>query len=271
MVAPPIEPVVVGVDGTLRSIGALDLAADEAMARVAPLVVVYTVEPPGDVHLPQHRWLLDLAVSRAVAEHPGLAVSGELLDATPVDALVAWSRRACLLVVGHTDGDPPSVAERVVNVAAVPVIVYRPYTARSRPDRRPVLVGVEIPGHGDALQFAFAEAELRGAPLIATYVWTGPPPAGTDGASAASPEDAGRLLGERLAPWSARYAEVTVRQRVVCGPAVGPVLAGASRDAALVVVGGHHTAVAGRAHAVRDATISHELIGEAGCPVAIVE
>src|SRR5690349_15104992 len=99
-----MEPVVVGVDGTLASIGALDLAADEAMGRVVPLVVVYTVEPPLDPALPQHRRLLDLAVSRAAADHPGLSVSGDLVPGAPAEALVAWSRRASLVVVGHGPG-----------------------------------------------------------------------------------------------------------------------------------------------------------------------
>jgi hypothetical protein len=97
MVAPSIEPVVVGVDGTLASIGALDLAAEEAMARVVPLVVVYTVAPPLDPRLPQHRRLLDLAVSRACADHPtadGPGVgspedAGRLLS----DLVAAWSVR----------------------------------------------------------------------------------------------------------------------------------------------------------------------------------
>src|SRR6266511_73059 len=67
MVAASMEPVVVGVDGTLASMRALDLAADDAMGRVVPLVVVYTVAPPLDPTLPQHQRLLDLAVSRAEA------------------------------------------------------------------------------------------------------------------------------------------------------------------------------------------------------------
>jgi nucleotide-binding universal stress UspA family protein len=65
-----VEPVVVGVDGTLASMRALDLAAEEAMGRVVPLVVRYIIEPPLDPTLSQHRRLLDLAVSRAEAEHP---------------------------------------------------------------------------------------------------------------------------------------------------------------------------------------------------------
>jgi len=159
------RPVVVGWDATLASVGALDLAADEAMARVVPLVVVSIVEPPLDPDLEQHRRLLDLAVSRAVAEHPGLSVSGDLVHGTPVEALLAHSHHACLLVVGHTHSADHSVAERVAVGAPVPVIVYRPFTARSARGR-PVLVGVDEPDHtGPTVAFATIEAALRGVPL----------------------------------------------------------------------------------------------------------
>jgi nucleotide-binding universal stress UspA family protein len=258
MIAPSIEPVVVGVDGTLASIGALDLAADEAMARVAPLVVVYTVAPPLDPRLPQHRRLLDLAVSRAGADHPGLSVSGDLVRGAPVDALVAWSHVACLLVVGHARSDQRSVAEQVAERSAAPVIVHRPFVVYAHPAHRSVLVGVELPGHdGAALPFAFTEAALRGAPLTAMHVWTGQP---ADRPGVGSPEDAGRLLSDLVAAWSTGYADVAVRREVLRGPTAGRVLAGASQEAALVVVGGH-----------RHGTVGHALIEQAGCPVALID
>jgi len=101
----PMEPVVAGVDGTLASVRAVDLAAEEATARVTPLVVVYTVEPRTDpALLPGHRRLLDLVVSRAQAEHPALSVASDLVYGEPVETLVRWSARACLVVVGHRDG-----------------------------------------------------------------------------------------------------------------------------------------------------------------------
>jgi nucleotide-binding universal stress UspA family protein len=159
MRTPSIEPVVVGVDGTLASIGALDLAADEAMARVAPLVVVCTVEPPLDPGAPQHRRLLDLAVSRAAADHPGLAVSGELAEGDPLEALAAWSARACLLVVGPGQA---AVAAR----SEIPVIVFRPFAVHTHAGRRPVLVTDD---DRSAYAFASAEAALRGAPLVKTH------------------------------------------------------------------------------------------------------
>lgn len=165
MVGSVIRPVAVGVDGTLASIAGLDLAAEEAMARVVPLVVVSIMDGSVDPGLGQHRRLLDLAVSRAAAEHPGLSVSGELVRGEPVDALVAWSRKACLLVVGHTHSGSRSVAEQVARLAAAPVIVHRPFSTRSGTER-PVLVGVGDRAHSRAtVEFASVEAALRGVPL----------------------------------------------------------------------------------------------------------
>lgn len=164
MVASLNEPVVCGFDGTLVGIGALDLAADEAMARVVPLVVLYIVPAGLDPALPQHRRLLDLAVSRAAAEHPGLSVSGDVVGGPAVDTLVARSEGACLLVVGHAHVGNGSVAARVVARAVPPVIVHRPLAVRRGLVERAVLTGVEKPGHRTTvLDFAATEATLRGA------------------------------------------------------------------------------------------------------------
>jgi nucleotide-binding universal stress UspA family protein len=255
-----IGPVVVGVDGTLASMRALDLAADEAMGRAVPLVVVYTIEPPLDPALPQHQRLLDLAVSRAQADHPGLAVSADLVRGAPVEGLVAWSRRASLLVVGHANGDSRPVAARVAERSVAPVIVFRPFADRTQPRGRPVVVGVDGVGHADAaLAFAFEEAAMRGAPLSAVHVWSG--------LGGFVPGEARRQLTETMSAWSARYAGVAVHSEVRGGCDVGVTLADAARDAALVVIGAHEDGV-GRP-AVR--AVSRALIDRAYCPVAVVD
>ena len=242
-----IEPVVAGVDGTLAGVRAVDLAAEEATARVAPLVVVYTVEPGTDPALLRgHRRLLDLVVSRAQAEHPALSVESDLVYGEPVEALVRWSARACLMVVGHREGRSGgrSVAAEVAARSVAPVIVYRRLAVPQPAGDRPVLVAVAgRSGERGPFAFAFDEAQLRGAALVACYV-----PAG----KVERPDD---LLVEALDGWPARYPDVEVRRQVLSGPDVAGLLSGASDAAGLAVVGvdGYRA-----------------LIDTAGCPVAVV-
>jgi nucleotide-binding universal stress UspA family protein len=284
MAISPIEPVVVGVDGTLSSVRAVDLAAEEAGARVAPLVVVYTVEPATDpALLPDHRCLLDLVVSRAQADHPALSVDGDLVYGEPVDTLVRWSARACLVVVGHRDpartawSTPGgSVAAEVAARSAAPVIVYRPPDATTG---GPVLIGLGGPAgepeqpagpvRGPArgpIAFAFEEAELRGAPILACHVQ--PPgqvlPGGCTGGHTVTPAESRHLLVEALDKWVARYPGVEVRQAVLSGADVAAALARASRTASLAVVGADGHRAPGLSPVTRD------LIDAAHCPVAVV-
>ena len=260
----PIEPVVAGVDGTLASVHAVDLAAEEAAARVAPLVVVYTVEPRSDPALLRgHRRLLDLVVSRAQAEHPGISVRGDLVYGQPVEALVRWSARAGLLVLGHRAGrrDEPSVAAEVASRSVAPVIVYRPLVVPQSGDCRPVLVGVSGRVGEDApVAFAFQEAELRGAPVVACYVQTPYVPGSTVA-------QARELLAGALGIWSDKYPEVTVRYEVRFGYDVVDVLAEVSRVAGLAVVGADGQRVPDR---VGLGPTARGLIDVAGCPVAVV-
>src|SRR5262249_32040341 len=78
---------------------AVDLAADEAMARVAPLVVVHALggSAPGGL-LAAHR-AVELAVGRARSEHPGLSVTAELLPGDPAEVLVRRAPGGARLVV----------------------------------------------------------------------------------------------------------------------------------------------------------------------------
>jgi len=254
-----IEPVVAGVDGTLAGVRAVDLAAEEATARVAPLVVVYTVEPGTDPALLRgHRRLLDLVVSRAQAEHPALSVESDLVYGEPVEALVRWSARACLMVVGHREGSDGkgSVAAGLAARSLAPVIVYRPLAVPQPDGDRPVLIGVAGRSGGQGpVAFAFEEAQLRGTALVACHVPSGP----------VSTVD-GRLA-DALDGWPARYPDVEVRQKVLSGPDAAGMLSAASATAGLAVVGTDGYRTLGR-HGL--GPVSRALIDTAGCPVAVV-
>lgn len=288
MVMEPMGPVVVGVDGSPESLAALDLAADEAAGRVAPLVVVHAYPPsrrrpavpacaPEWVDAVRaERWLLTTAVGRVRAEHPCLAVEGQLVAGDPAEALIARSAEASLVVVGHRgvgglDRVPLGwVASRVAARAATPVMVHRPLDGSGTVETpRPVLVGVDALAGLDALagadslvEFALAEAALRGAPLAALYVWSQPA-----GSYAHAREEAGRMLDEVLTGWSGKYPEVSVRREVRHSLDVVRTLREASTCAQLIVVGrSRHSALA----RMLLGTVNRALVQSAGCPVAII-
>ena len=289
MLIEPVGPVIVGVDGSSESMLAVDFAADEAMGRVTPLVVVHavggpeaarpvdTLAPVSTPRLSEGRRLTAVAVARAEAEHPGLAVSAELIWGEAASALAARSRRASLLVVGHgrRGTDPKLVLERLMRQASVPVMVHRSFEISPlAPQPRPVLVGVQSgPGAESVIQFAFDEAYLRGAPLLAVHVWARPSNSG----SAESGSDwfalndaryeARRMLADALARWSDKYPGVQVYRVVRHALDVPVALTAASRAAQLAVVGVTRWE---RLHGSVAGSVSAVLLHRAGCPVAVI-
>jgi nucleotide-binding universal stress UspA family protein len=276
-------PVLVGVDGSAGSLAALDLAADEAAARVTPLVVLHAYPRSCDDFVPAcapewvdaltgRRRLVRTAVGRANAEHPSLAVSEELVRGEPAEALIARSARACLVVLG-----PPrsTVDIRVAARAAAPVLVYRPFdrAVRARPPR-PVLVGVDGSAPVEpVIEFALAEAAMRGAPLVALYVWSQPAgavPAGLHPVAydyASARDEAARMLAEAMAGWSEKYPDVPVRHEVRHSLDVVRALSAASVGAQLVVVG--RSPRSGLARLLLG-SVNHAMLTGAACPVAVV-
>jgi len=240
MATESVGPVVVGVDGSPGSLAALELAADEATARVTPLVVVCAEER-------------DIAVARALAEHPALAVTGHLVVGDPVEAILAASRGADLVVLGprRPDRSAPSVERRLLHQVRVPVIVYRPFDAPAEEELpRPVLLGLVGPPSDDVVAFAFAEASLRGAALHA-LTFDGARDGGGDGDGVGSGDAA-----DPLAAWAEKYPDVALSQAVRRGVDAAVALTAASRSAQLVVVGA--------------GGVVNALAHRAGCPVAVV-
>ncbi|WP_320783267.1 universal stress protein [Streptomyces sp. CRN 30] len=284
--------VVVGVDGSASGLAAVEVAALEARSRRAALRVVHAFlwpamhaplgpsplgPPEGGLRNMVER-LVKEAVERARATAPGTEVEHAVLTGEPLTVLEAQSRTAELVVVGSrgTGGFVGLlVGSTAVHLAAhgrCPVLVVRerPHTGG------PVVLGVDGSAAGErAVDFAFAEAALRNAPLVALHAWTtwnAPMPAPQDAsmpyanARQALPEGEERLLAEALTGRQDRYPGVPVERRVVHGR-TREALIEASRSAQLLVVGGRGR---GGFAGLLLGSVSQALLHHAHCPVAVV-
>ncbi|MEU0216690.1 universal stress protein [Streptomyces sp. NPDC006265] len=284
--------VVVGVDGSASSLAAVEAAAREARLRGAGLRVVHafvwpaTHVPFGSPPLGPPESGLQNMVDRMVAEAverartvwPEVDVSHVVLSGEPLTVLEAQSRAAALVVVGSRGMGAfvgLLVGSTAVHLAAhgrCPVLVVReqPHTDG------PIVLGIDGSAAGQkAVDFAFAEASLRNAPLVALHTWTtwnAPMPAPQDPSMpyanppGALAEEEERLLAEAVAGRQERYPGVAVDHRVVHG-GTREALIEASRSAQLVVVGARGR---GGFAGLLLGSVSQALLHHAHSPVAVV-
>jgi nucleotide-binding universal stress UspA family protein len=285
----PIEPVVVGVDGSASSLEAVELAAREAVLRRRPLRVVHAFIWPY-LHVPlgpspygppegglrhQAESLLAEAGARARAAAPDLAVDSEIVSGEAAAVLVDASRTAELIVVGDrglggfTGLLIGSVAVQLAAHATCPILVARGGVHPAAP----VLLGVDgSPANDPAVGFAFEEAALRGVPLVAMHAWTHPVSTGPGDmlplvydADELMAEEA-RVLAEALAGWHDKYPGVVVRRELPHAGARGALIE-ATHRAQLVVVG---TRGRGGLSGLLLGSVSQAVLHHAACPVAVV-
>jgi nucleotide-binding universal stress UspA family protein len=276
-----IKPIVVGTDGSPESIQAVGWAAREAQLHGTGLRIVSAAEllPPmfplpqaadiealGDALRRDQDRALSAAAKTAASSAPDVQVETARLDGAPALAVTDAGTDEFMLAVGATGGGAfaalGSVGRYAATHALCPVVVIR---EESMATRHRVVVGIRDAHDCDAaLGFAFREASLRNASLVVVHAWhvprvTEPPVAGYAPDSVSLPsadevdENVARQLGEQLAAWSDKYAQVEVSQDVVNGHP-GWVLAGMSGGADLVVLGrrrdGHRPGVGRVIHAV---------------------
>jgi nucleotide-binding universal stress UspA family protein len=284
-----VRPVVVGVDGSPSSAGAVELAAREAALRGCPLRVIHAfiwpylhvplepaplAPPEGGLQHEAERIVAE-AVTRARTTAPEIAVDGETVVGAAAAVLREYSRTASIVVVGDrglggfTGLLVGSVAVQLAAHANCPLIVARGAVDATRP----VLLGVDgSPANDPAVGFAFEEAALRGAPLVAHHAWTHPVstepgdmlPLVYDADDVQAEET--RVLAEALAGWHDKYPDVVVRRELVrSGPRRA--LIEASGRAQLVVVG---TRGRGGFAGLLLGSVSQAVLHHAACPVAIV-
>jgi nucleotide-binding universal stress UspA family protein len=125
-----------------------------------------------------------------------------------------------------------------------------------------------MPGDDQVVDFAFAEASLRGALLTAIHIWPGS--ASTEHRPGQSfvlaQDEADRLLVDALLAWSEKYPDVAVHRVVRHGLDVLVALTAASKAAQLIVVG----MASGDDPARNRSSVSGALIHRAACCVAVV-
>ncbi len=291
------KPVVVGVDGSEESLRAVEWAALEARRHSLPLRIVsapalvprthaYNAAPAAIANALRgiSARALESAITRAEEVAQGLPITTGLLAGPPAVAVAESGSEASMLVVGARGAGGfaamvlGSVSRYAASRAACPVVVVR---EESMAVHREIAVGIRDPQDtAEALAFAFEEAALRDADLVAVHTWYWFPaalhlpalhlPAGGAELRPADPDliaaEAASSLAAALSGWREKYPDVRVRHDIIHGhPA--RVLASYSARADLVVLGRHgHPADAGPGIG----SIQHAVLDHAHGPVAVV-
>jgi nucleotide-binding universal stress UspA family protein len=285
------KPIVAGTDGSEESLRAVDWAAREAVLRGAPLRIVSAAsllprmgsragsteyDTVTDVLLKDRDRALAAAAERAAKMAPGVLIDTDQLTGPPAQAIAESGAGALMLVVGSrgvgafTAMMLGSISRYAASHAPCPVVIVRDETAVTQ---RQVGIGIGDLDHcADSLTFAFEEASLRQASLLAIHAWQAPQAdisrAGevfTGADSHVLQAEAARQLEGLLTEWREKYPDVPVSQDVVHGHP-GRALVGLSARADLVVLGRHaeHPGRPGLG------SVRHAVLNHAHGPVAVV-
>ncbi|CAI7973739.1 MULTISPECIES: universal stress protein [unclassified Parafrankia] len=281
--------ILVGVDGSTGSEDALRWALREARLRARPVTALLAWGSDGlprevfrRVVRADHETLetaateaLEQAVERVGAGD--VDVSRLVVEAPPLVALEKnWTGAEMVVVGSHGHGPvhrvlAGSVAQGAVNHARIPVVVVRGSTDRApRPDRRPVVVGVDGSRNSvGALRWAARAAALRQAPLRVVHAVGRTEPL-YPGLVISGQSDllrrAQTMLDETVAKGLHHASEVVV-DTVVTAEAPTSALLREAADAQLLVVG--RRGRGGFADLLLG-SVSHQSILHAACPVAVV-
>jgi nucleotide-binding universal stress UspA family protein len=259
------RPVAVGVDGSPSSLAAARYAAELAVRRQAPLLLIYGYQtslygytPLGvpDPHAMGDKKLraeIDDLLAQAIkdlqAEYPDLVeVRARQIAGGGASVLIDESRRAAVTVVGCRGVGGfqglllGSVSTQVAAHAHGPVIVIRPPVSDdvaerpAQPPVGPVLVGFDGSAAAvAALRFGVAEALWRKVELIALHAYWSPLRSPTETVQAQV--EAEQLLQDAVRPYAAEHPDLKIETRSVQSTNVEKTMVDAAREAGLTVVG----------------------------------
>ncbi|MFF8633580.1 universal stress protein [Streptomyces pilosus] len=268
--------VVVGVDGSLAAVRALDWAVEEAVRRGTSLRIVYAVgdrDEAGPV--------LASAAVRVHERHPGLPVETRAVEGGAVGVLSEESAGAALTVVGTrglgsvTGLLAGSVSWRLAARVHGPLAIVR--GDHPCDENREVLLGLESDADEAAAAYAFQEAARSGARLrvlhSTTHWHTTPELPSLVAATSPGQERQARVdrAEEAVARFSIgglreEYPEVEIDSRTVrTGPAHA--LLSGTREAGVVVIGTRQRA--GRLGPPLG-PVGQVLLQHSHCPVVLV-
>ena len=279
------EPVVVGVDGSGRSLRALVWAAHSAALHHCQLKIVHVLPryeydlpffPEGRFAEAAKRGTGIVAEAAAIAReaYPDLEVTSALPSGkAPAKVFLEEAEHAHAVVLG-AKGEGGfgnlalgSVSLQVVGHAASPVIIVDHITT----GHRRVVVGADGSPHSTAaLAYAFQAASLRKARLLVLHAWSMPhqpePPVLID----PDPDEIAKKhqheLEEQISGLRKQYPEVEVTEDLLRDAPI-PALTRASDRADLLVLGSRGR---GGFHGLALGSVSHQLLHYSACPIAIV-
>lgn len=281
-------PLVVGVDGSEASLEAVDWAADEAALHGVPLRLLHAALSRTEEVAPVTAFpetgtaggsdpAVVSAMARAHRRAPSVELSGAASAEEPVEGLTGQGRNAFALVLGSRGLGGlagmllGSVSLAVAGRADCPVIVVRGGEEHRGRRFGVVVVGIEEgESSGTAAEFAYREAHLRGAALVAVHAWRNPiGPQETPllpGSAARTRPLPAQVVDEALDGPAQRYPGVRVESRPVEGSPRQALLEAAS-GADLLVVGARRR----RGHfGLQLGLVNHGVLYHAPCPVAVV-
>jgi nucleotide-binding universal stress UspA family protein len=287
----PVKPIVAATDGSEESLRAVEWAAREATRHGGPLRIVSAanllprmvdrhtgpdIDTVSDVITEERDHALTVAAERAAKVAPDLLIDTDHLHGAPAEAVTEAGSGALMLVVGSKGVGAftalilGSVSRYAATHAPCPVAVIRDDAGA---DRGQVVVGVRDQDASSAtFGFAFEEAALRQASLLAVHAWDLSRSAAgrsyqllAEPAAEAIEAQTVRRLTALLEEWQGKYPNVQASYRVVRDhPA--RVLVGLSAAADLVVLGRH-----ARSHGLPGpGAVTHAVLNHAHGPVVTV-